>query len=117
MQESATHSERLLQYMKEKKPYLDKKLSLKQLSLKLDISPNQLSQVINENLQKNFFDFVNTYRIDEMTTLMKIPSNQKFTILALAYQAGFNSKTTLYSAFKKMKGQSPRAYYKHLDLL
>ncbi len=103
--------------MKEKKPYLDKKLSLKQVALELDISTNYLSQVINENLQQNFFDFVNSYRIEEMILRLKNQSNRKYTLLAIAYSVGFNSKTTFNASFNKLKGQTPRSYLKEIKLL
>ncbi|MFA7327520.1 MAG: helix-turn-helix domain-containing protein [Candidatus Kapaibacterium sp.] len=102
---------KLIQYMKEQKPYLDSDINLKNLSDKISVSTNQLSQVINDKHNKNFFDFINTYRIDEMTELMKEPSNQNFTLLTLAYNSGFNSKSTFNSTFKKLTGKTPSEYF------
>ncbi|MBL4593011.1 MAG: hypothetical protein JKX68_04250, partial [Flavobacteriales bacterium] len=70
-EDSKSHLQQLLQYMDEEAPYLEGKLSLKDLATALDISPNHLSQVINENLNKNFFDFVNGYRVEFVKDKMK----------------------------------------------
>jgi AraC-like DNA-binding protein len=100
----------LVQYMEEETPYLDGKLSLKQVALKLNISSNYLSQVINENLQKNFFDFVNEYRVEVFKEKMNDQENKQFTLLALAYDCGFNSKSSFNSIFKKFTGLTPTQY-------
>ena len=110
-------NQKLLQLMHDEKPFLDSGISLKSLSEGLNESANHVSQVINEKHKINFFDFVNSYRIDEMKVLIKIPSNSNLTLLALAYESGFNSKTTFNTAFKKIKGQSPKNYFKSLNLL
>lgn len=108
--DSATHLKVLLQYMEEEKPYLNGKLSLKEVAEKMNISTNHLSQVINENLEKNFFDFVNGYRVDLATQKMSDPSNKKYTILSLAYDCGFNSKSSFNSIFKKYEGITPTEF-------
>jgi YesN/AraC family two-component response regulator len=87
------------------------------LSEGLDESANYISQVINDRHEVNFNDFINSYRIDEMKRLIEIPANCNFTLVALSYDAGFNSKTTFNAAFKKLKGQSPKAYFKNLGIL
>lgn len=110
-------NEKLLHLMCNKKPFLDSDISLKSLSENLDESANHISQVINDKHEKNFFDFINSYRIDEMTELMKVVSNSNLTLLALAYEAGFNSKSTFNAAFNKLKELTPRAYYKNLNLM
>ena len=112
--DSQNYLEELLLYMEEKKPYLDGKLSLKQIALALDISTNHLSQVINENLEKNFFDFVNEYRVDLVKEKMAVSSNRKYTLLALAYDCGFNSKSSFNAIFKKKTGLTPSQYLKSL---
>lgn len=110
-------NEDLIELMAAKKPYLNPKISLKVLANKLNKSSNHVSQVINDKHNMNFFDFVNDYRIHEMVDLLKAPENKRFTLLALAEEAGFNSKTTFNVAFKKLKGTTPRKYFKSLQLI
>ncbi len=108
-------NDRLLKLMNEERPFLDSNISLKSLSESLDESANHISQVINDKQGLNFFDFINSYRIEEMKRLKKIPSNSNLTLLALAYESGFNSKTTFNSAFKKITGQSPKKYFDNIN--
>lgn len=105
---------RLLSLMESEKPFIDSGISLKSLAEKLSESANHVSQVINDKHKINFFDFINTYRIEEMKMLIKNPHNKHLTLLALAYEAGFQSKTTFNTAFKKLKGQTPGKYFKGL---
>lgn len=108
---------KLLHLMSTEKPFLNSDFNMKSLSDSLNESANHVSQVVNDIHEKNFFDFVNSYRIEEMTKLVKVPSNNNFTLLALAYEAGFNSKSTFNAAFKKLKDQTPSKYFKELNLM
>ncbi len=108
--DSVVYLKRLLQYMEEEKPYLNGKLLLKEVAEEINISTNHLSQVINENLEKNFFDFVNGYRVDLVKQKIKNSANKKFTILYLAYECGFNSKSSFNSIFKKHEGLTPTEF-------
>jgi AraC-like DNA-binding protein len=103
---------RLLSYMVKEKPYLNEKLSLKEVACSLDISVNHLSQVINEQTGMSFFDFVNKYRVDEVKARLADPKNKQFTLLATAYDCGFNSKSSFNSIFKKNTGLTPSQYSK-----
>jgi AraC-like DNA-binding protein len=78
----------------------------------LEIHPNTLSQVINTVEQKNFFDYVNTLRIEEFKERIANPDNQKYTLLSLAFECGFNSKTSFNRNFKNLTGKSPSEYLK-----
>ncbi len=98
----------LLKYMATEKPYLQPKLSLSVLAKGLNISPNYLSQIINQYEQQNFNDFVNKYRINEF--IIRAEENTHFSLLALALDSGFNSKSTFNTVFKKHKGQTPSQY-------
>ena len=109
-EDSEIHLKTLLQYMEEEKLYLNGKLSLKEVAEKMNISTNHLSQIINENLGKNFFDFVNGYRVNLAKQKMKDPLNKKYTILSLAYDCGFNSKSCFNSIFKKYEGLTPTEF-------
>ncbi len=112
--ESQEQLKRLLAFMEEEKPYLDGKLSLNQVAGNLELSPNHLSQVINENLNRNFFDFVNSYRVELVKEKLADPANKKFTILALAYESGFSSKSSFNEVFKKFTEMTPSQYQKQL---
>ena len=105
--------EKLLKFMDDKKPYLNARLSLFELAQQLEISPNQLSQIINQQAGVNFHDFVNKYRVEEF--LRNAKSNQNFSFLALALDAGFNSKSSFNYIFKKQKGISPSQYLSEIQ--
>jgi AraC-like DNA-binding protein len=94
------------------KPYLDPKLNLSDLAEMIHCSPNQLSQLLNENMGKNFYDYVNDYRLHYFQSLNRDPKNRQFTFLSLAYESGFNSKTTFNNFFKKTLGVTPSEYLK-----
>ena len=98
--------------MNAEQPYLLEKLSLKEVAEYLDISPNHLSQVINENLNKNFFDFINGYRVELIKQKMLNSENSSLSLLGMAYESGFNSKSCFNSVFKKMTGLTPSKYLK-----
>lgn len=94
------------------RPYLDPRLNLSDLSEMIDCSPNQLSQLLNENIGKNFYDYVNEYRLGYFRELTRDPRNKQFTFLSLAYESGFNSKSTFNSFFKKNTGVTPSEFLK-----
>lgn len=104
----------LAKLMEEKKLFLDENISLPQLAEKLDIHPNYLSQVINERFQKNFYDFINSYRIEEFKRLIAIGKNKNKTFFALALDCGFNSKASFNNSFKKITGITPSEFVKSL---
>ena len=101
----------LLGYLDNKeKPYLNPKITLHEVSVLLDISPNNLSQVINEKTGLNFNDYINSFRVKEAKLILSSPEYQKLTIDAIAKNAGFNSRTPFYNAFKKHTGMTPKEY-------
>ncbi len=100
----------LLQLMDTKKPYLEPRLTLNALSNELGVSVNYLSQVINRYEQKNFYDFVNQYRVDEFKKLVRKPQYKNLNILAVAYDSGFNSKSSFNMVFKKHTGFTPSQF-------
>lgn len=105
-----SYTTRLLDYMKSEKPYLDANLTLTSLADLINIPMRQLSQVINQAMGKNFTDFINAYRIEECIQHLTDNQNGKRTILEIAYDVGFNSKSTFNAAFKKHTGQTPKSY-------
>jgi len=102
----------LIAYMEIKKPYLTPSLTLNDLAEKLSIPARYLSQVINESLNQNFFDFINSYRIEEAKRYLMDHSNSKKTILEVLYEVGFNAKSTFNSVFKKHTGMTPSEFKK-----
>ncbi|MBX2992674.1 MAG: AraC family transcriptional regulator [Bacteroidetes bacterium] len=96
--------------MRERKPYLEPKLTLQELSAMTGISPHLLSRLINERFGKNFFDFVNAFRVDEFKKNATKEKLATMTLFALALESGFNSKTTFNTAFKKLTSQTPREF-------
>lgn len=90
--------------------FFQKNLDIDQLSEQLKTNSTYVSQIINENFEKNFFHFVNEIRIKEAQKLLGDPGNDKYTIEALANSCGFNSRSSFHSAFKKVTGMTPAEY-------
>lgn len=109
-EEAKNLHQQLLTLMATEKPYLEPKLSLARLADSLGVLPNHLSQIINQYEGKNFYDFVNSYRVDEFIALAKKDTNKNFNLLGLAFEAGFNSKSSFNQVFKKIKGQTPSQF-------
>lgn len=104
------YQERLLQLMEDDKPYLNSNLKLVELAEIIKLTPHQLSQVINQQLKKSFFDFINGYRVKEAKKMLQEKQEEK--ILTIAYEAGFNSKAAFNRAFKKHTSTSPSQFKK-----
>jgi AraC-like DNA-binding protein len=100
----------LLDIMTNDKPYLNRDLSIQDLSSLSGIPRHYITQILNENHGKNFFTFINDYRVNEVITRFGDPANNSFTILAIAYDSGFNSKTTFNAIFKSVTGMTPSEY-------
>jgi AraC-like DNA-binding protein len=105
---------RLLDHMQEKKSYLDPELTLSQLAKDLDIGRSQLSQLINDGIGDNFYDFINKYRVEQVKQLMTDPRVKHFSMLGIALEAGFKSKSTFNLIFKRFTGLTPTEYRKNL---
>ena len=101
--------------MGEKHPYLDEELSINTLAEDIEVSPHHLSQAINEQTGRNFFDFVNSYRIEEFIRLLRKPENDLSPILDLAFEAGFNTKSTFNKFFKQQIHLTPSQYRKSVS--
>jgi AraC-like DNA-binding protein len=110
--DSQLYINRLKEYMETEKPHLTPSLTINQLSEKLEIPPKHLSQLINETFQQNFFDFINSYRIEEAKRYLSKKSRYHFNISQILYEVGFNSKATFNRAFTKHVGMSPKEYKK-----
>jgi AraC-like DNA-binding protein len=114
-EENASVSLQKLQtLMQTEKPYLNNDLTLAELAGKLHLSTHHLSQLLNEQSGKNFFDFVNEYRVAEMKQKLQEPALAHLKIEELAYRCGFNSKSVFNTVFKKFTGTTPSEYRKTL---
>jgi AraC-like DNA-binding protein len=102
-------------YMDKHKPYENPKLTLNDLAAKLKIQPHILSKVINDGFDKNFFDLVNTYRIEEFKRRIEDPRYKNYTLLSLAFEVGFNSKTAFNRSFKKITNQTPSDFFEQIN--
>ncbi len=100
----------LIQLMETEKFYTEPELSLNMLAAKLSIHSNYLSQVINEKEGVSFFDYINALRVNEFKRLIKEKDQSQFTLISIAYDCGFNSKSSFYKNFKKVTGLSPTDY-------
>jgi AraC-like DNA-binding protein len=101
---------KLIAYMETGKPYLNGDLSIHDLSGKTGIPRHHITQVLNEKYARNFFTFINEYRVKEVIERFSDPKYDHFTILAIAFDAGFNSKTTFNSFFKSQTGMTPSEF-------
>ena len=96
--------------MENEKPYLDSTLNIGTLSDLLGMQAGQVSKLINKELHRNFYEFVNEYRIREFKKLIVDPGNKNYSIFAVALDAGFNSKATFNRIFKEKTGQTPSEF-------
>lgn len=103
---------KLLDYFEKNKPYLNAQLSLNILADEIDLHPNKLSFFINEIMGINFNEFLNKYRLEHFKSIALNPKFNHITILGLAYDSGFNSKSVFNTYFKKTEGTTPSQWVK-----
>ena len=96
--------------MKDEKLYQEPQLTLQNLADKIEVPSYQLSQAINEGMNMNFYDLVNSYRVEEAKRLLLDEKNKNLTILSVGFEAGFNSTTTFNTVFKKFTGLTPAEF-------
>lgn len=101
---------KLTELMETDRPYLVQSLSVEDLSEKLNVPVRNLSQAIHTFFNQNFYDFINSYRIDEIKRRINDERYRDLTLLAIAYDSGFNTKSVFNAAFKKHTGMTPREY-------
>ncbi len=102
----------ILTQIEVKELYLNPNLSLETCANTLNISPSHLSKIINAQPHQNFSELINEYRVRYATELLKNPEFNHYTILSIGLESGFNSKSTFYTAFKKLITLTPVAYKK-----
>lgn len=100
----------IIQYLRNKKPYINSEYNLQMMVDDLQIPRYKLSQVINSSQKKNFFQFINEFRVEEVKEKMANPAYQKYTVLGIALECGFNSKTSFNRIFKEETGLTPSEY-------
>ena len=100
--------------IKEQELFTNPKLDLRGLSEALDLKEKELSRLINECGKVNFYQFINEFRIQKFKQLIQSSKAHQFTLLGLATEAGFSSKSTFYTAFKKLEGMTPKQYEKSI---
>jgi len=110
------HFKRVLQLMEVEKLYRDPALNMDILAQKSELSNGYLSQIINQKEGKNFYDFVNTYRVEEVKQHLVDTQYDHYSILGIGLEAGFQSKSTFNAVFKKMTGMTPTQYKKKVRL-
>ncbi len=104
----------LSKYMETERPYLNENLNLKTLSERCELQQAQLSQLINQHFKMNFYDFVNQYRVKEAKVRLSSPEFDQLSILGIAFDCGFKSKSSFNRYFKKYAGVSPSEFKKKL---
>jgi AraC-like DNA-binding protein len=102
--------QKLNELMSKELLFKNPELTLSDVAQKIPIHPNILSQVINSLEEKNFYDYINSQRVEEFKRIIILPNNKQYTLLALAFECGFNSKTSFNRNFKKATNLSPSEY-------
>lgn len=101
---------KLSELMETNKPYLNNRITLNEISDMINENRKDVSRIINEKYNKNFFEFISLYRINEFKRLADPENLKNRTILSLALESGFNSKSAFNSVFKKLTGITPSKY-------
>lgn len=109
-QELSRFKEQLIVLMDQQKPYLDSELNLIKLAELMNLSTHQLSFLINTGMGSNFFNFINSYRVNKAKELLVCPEHAHLNMLVIGFQSGFNSKTSFNTTFKKFTGLTPTDY-------
>jgi AraC-like DNA-binding protein len=114
--ETATeYHAKLREIMSNEQLFINSELTLTDLADALGIHPNYVSQIINEREGKTFYDYVNELRVEEFTRKVALPKNKHLTLLAVAFDCGFNSKSSFNRCFKKVKHCSPSEFVQHMQ--
>lgn len=102
----------IIQYMENKQPYLNPEFSLSDMSQAINVPHNIISMVLNSRFHLNFADFINQYRVAQAQRLLLKMKENHLTIESIAYDCGFNNRTSFYMAFKRFTNMSPKDYIK-----
>ncbi len=102
--------EKVNRLMQDQRPYLDCDLTLEKMADMLELSENELTRLLNHEMDTNFYNLINDYRMQTVLKKLKESNNRKFTIMASAYESGFNSKSTFYRIFKEYTKLTPKEF-------
>ncbi|MBV6645859.1 MAG: helix-turn-helix domain-containing protein [Cyclobacteriaceae bacterium] len=103
---------KVLEYMENKKPYLRLELNQSELAEELDLTVHQLSEILNDSFGQNFNTFINLYRVETAKQLLRNERYANYKLMAIGYEAGFQSKTSFNRSFKQLTGYTPTDYRK-----
>ncbi len=109
-EEAKAIADKLLEYMDKKKPYLREDLRIRDVADDIGVNLNYLSQTLNEVIQKNFYQFVNEYRVKEVQNRLKSPEFKEHSLLRIALECGFNSKSSFNATFRRFTEISPKEF-------
>ncbi|MBN3036645.1 MAG: AraC family transcriptional regulator [Bacteroidales bacterium] len=109
-EETDTYRNSLLEIMERDKPFTDPELTIRKLSEISGIPVHTLSSVLNNHLNTNFFQFINRYRVEDVKKRIIDPRNKQYTLLGLALESGFSSKSSFNRIFKEMTGKTPSEF-------
>ena len=112
--EKASIKNTLIHFFDDEKPYLISDLTISMVSQKLNILRHTLTEVLNTEIGKNFYQFVNDYRVEEVKRMLSDPNYKHYSIDAIGYECGFNSKSSFYAVFKKLAGMTPMQFKESL---
>ena len=105
---------RLERVMREERPYMQPDLKVADLAARLDISAHTLSYLFSQHLQRNYYDYINDFRIEEFKRLVDTDEQGKYTLTALSERCGFSSRASFFRYFKRVTGITPNDYVKQL---
>lgn len=114
-QKASLYKARLEEVMKNEKPFLNPELTLQALADLIQVQPHHVSQVINQEFQKSYADYINGFRLEEAAEKLKNPKYNQLKISSLAYDSGFNSQPTFNTLFKKVYKETPSQYRKRFS--
>jgi AraC-like DNA-binding protein len=101
---------KLKDFMASEKPYLDNDLTMQKLADRMNVSNHNLSEVINSKLNLSYYEFINNYRVEEFKNRIADPESERYNLISIAFDSGFQSKGTFNSIFKKFTGMTPSEY-------
>ena len=111
------YKNKIVSFMKTEKPYLNPDITQSELAKKVNINSHNFSEILYYNFEQNFYSFINSYRILEAQNRIKNPKFSDFKIIAIAFDSGFNSKTSFNRAFKNHTGITPSEYRQNVKKL
>jgi AraC-like DNA-binding protein len=115
--EIINYKSQLNQFMINRKPFLDPDMNLIKLAELFGTTSHRLSYIINTGFNKNFFNFINMYRVEEAKSMLLDPKMEQYSVLGVAFEAGFNSKTSFNKTFKQVTGVTPTDFKKSSPVL